>query len=192
MSTEKTGTAARARRASRAVAALAAVIAAVAVTASSASAAPEFAEYVVGSSDTQAGGHPDLNVVMRLENAADPEVVRDLTFNLPQGVFGNPGAIYKCEAADFAINQCQPGSQAGIVKIVSNYEGVPEHDPRHRSGLQHADDRRRRNRAPVLRGASGQHPDRGPGFGPQRLGLRPPDVRAEHLADGGAEFGRIH
>jgi hypothetical protein len=115
----------RARRARRALAAAAAALAATAVLASSASAAPEFAEYVVGSSNTQAGGHPDLSVRMLLENAADPEVVRDLTFNLPEGVFGNPGAIYKCEAADFALNQCQPGSQAGIVSIVSNYQGTP-------------------------------------------------------------------
>jgi hypothetical protein len=105
-----------------------AAIAAVALTAvlvPSASAAPDFAEYVVGSSSSQAGGHPDLNVSMRLENAAEPEVVRDLTFNLPEGVFGNPGAIYKCEAADFAVNHCQPGSQAGFVSIVSNYQGTP-------------------------------------------------------------------
>jgi hypothetical protein len=115
----------RARRARCAVVAIAAALVAFVAIASSASAAPEFAEYVVGSSNTQAGGHPDLSVRMRLENAADPEVVRDLTFNLPQGVFGNPGAIYKCEAADFAINACQPGSQAGIVKIVSNYQGAP-------------------------------------------------------------------
>ena len=120
-----TDRAARPRRARRALAAAAAALAAAAIAAPSASAAPEFSEYVVGSSNTQAGGHPDLSVRMRLENAADPEIVRDLTFNLPQGVFGNPGAIYKCEAADFAINDCQPGSQAGIVSIVSNYQGTP-------------------------------------------------------------------
>jgi hypothetical protein len=64
----------RARRARRAAVAAAATLAAFAAMASSASAAPEFAEYVVGSSNTQAGGHPDLSVRMRLENAADPEV----------------------------------------------------------------------------------------------------------------------
>ncbi len=125
MSTERTDTASKARGARRVAPAIVAALAALAVMASSASAAPEFAEYVVGSSNTQAGGHPDLNVNLRLENAADPEVVRDLTFNLPQGVFGNPGAIYKCEAADFALNTCQPGSQAGVVSIISNYQGTP-------------------------------------------------------------------
>ncbi len=125
MSTERNKAATGARGVRRTIAALVAALALSAVMASSASAAPEFAEYLVGSSNTQAGGHPDLNVRMRLENAADPEVVRDLTFNLPQGVFGNPGAIYKCEAADFALNNCQPGSQAGIVSIVSNYQGTP-------------------------------------------------------------------
>jgi len=96
-----------------------------AVLAGPATAAPEFSEFSVDSSDTQAGGHPDLNVRFQLENAAEPEVVRDLVFNLPEGVFGNPGAIFKCEAAHFAINRCQPGSQAGIVSIVSTQEGVP-------------------------------------------------------------------
>ena len=68
-----------------------------------AAAAPEFTELSVNSSDSQAGAHPDLNVRFQLEDETNEEVVRDLTFNLPQGVFGNPGAIYRCEAADFAI-----------------------------------------------------------------------------------------
>jgi hypothetical protein len=95
-----------------------------AVLAGSAAAAPEFTEFSVNSTDSQAGAHPDLNVRFQLEDETSQEVVRDLHFNLPEGVFGNPGAIFKCEAADFAINRCQPGSQAGIVTISSTYEGT--------------------------------------------------------------------
>jgi hypothetical protein len=87
-------------------------------------AAPEFTEFSVNSTDSQAGAHPDLNVRFQLEDETSQEVVRDLNFNLPEGVFGNPGAIFKCEAADFATNRCQPGSQAGVVTIVSTYEGT--------------------------------------------------------------------
>ena len=87
--------------------------------------APEFTEFSVNTSDSQAGAHPDLNVRFQLEDETSEEVVRDLQFNLPEGVFGNPGAIFRCEAADFATNHCQPGSQAGIVTIVSTYEGTP-------------------------------------------------------------------
>ncbi len=87
---------------------------------------------------TQAGGHPDLNVSLRLEHAAEPEIVRDLTFNLPEGVFGNPGAIYKCEAADFAIKRMPAGLAGRDRQRRLQLPGNPEHDPRHRSGLQHA------------------------------------------------------
>lgn len=104
---------------------LAGVLATLAVLVAPATAAPEFTEFAVNSSTSQAGAHPDLNVNFQLEDETSDEVVRDLHFNLPEGVFGNPGAIFKCEAADFAINRCQPGSQAGIVSIVSTYEGVP-------------------------------------------------------------------
>ena len=47
--------------------------------------------------------------------------------NLPEGVFGNPGAIFKCRSADFALNHCPPGSQVGLVTIVANYEGDPNY-----------------------------------------------------------------
>ena len=125
MSTERIDRANGRGRAMRLAVSAIAAVAIGAVLATPVSASPEFLEYSVGSSTQQAGGHPDLNVRMQLENAAEPEVVRDLIFDLPEGVFGNPGAIYKCEAADFAINHCQPGAQAGAVSIVSNYEGVP-------------------------------------------------------------------
>ena len=159
-------------RARCAAVAIAAALAAFAAMASSASAAPEFAEYVVGSSNTQAGGHPDLNVRMRLENAADPEVVRDLTFNLPQGVFGNPARSTNARRPTSRLNACQPGSQAGIVSIVSNYQGTPNTilgtAPVY--NMRTIDEEETARLAFVA--PTGRHPDRNPGLGPQRLGLR--------------------
>jgi hypothetical protein len=84
------------------------------------------AEFDVESTDTQAGGHPDLNAHIALENPGSPKVAKDLIVNLPEGLFGNPGAIIKCRSADFAVNQCAPGSQAGLVSIIANYEGDPD------------------------------------------------------------------
>jgi hypothetical protein len=124
MSTENIEPAGR-RRALRLLLGAVATVAISSVLVGPAAAAPEFTELSVNSSDSQAGAHPDLNVRFQLEDETNEEVVRDLTFNLPQGVFGNPGAIDRCEAADFAINRCQPGSQAGTVSIVSTYEGTP-------------------------------------------------------------------
>jgi hypothetical protein len=96
--------------------------------ASPASAKPSVAGFSVKQSDTRAGGHPDLITELRIDNPAEPEVVRDITFSLPAGVFGNPGAIHKCRAADFAFNHCQPGAQAGLVTIFANFEGEPQYN----------------------------------------------------------------
>jgi hypothetical protein len=96
-----------------------------AVLAASASAKAEISEFIINSSNQQAGAHPDLSARMKLANSGAPEVAKDLTANFPTGVFGNPGAIFKCRAADFVINRCTPGSQAGLVTIIANYEGTP-------------------------------------------------------------------
>ncbi len=90
-----------------------------------ASAKPTISEFSVDSSSTQAGGHPDLVAKFKLASPGQPEVAKDLIFNLPEGVFGNPGAIYKCRSADFALNHCAPGAQAGLVQLIANYKGDP-------------------------------------------------------------------
>ena len=60
-----------------------------------------------------------------LDNPGQPEVRKDIVVEPAEGVFGNPGAIFKCRSADFAVNHCPPDSQAGIVTIIANYEGNP-------------------------------------------------------------------
>jgi hypothetical protein len=114
-----------ARRAARACAALIIAGLCFGAFASTASAGQEISEFEVGSLNPQAGGHPDLTARLKLESPGQPEVARNVTVNFPEGVFGNPGAIFRCRAAVFVVNHCQAGSQAGLVTIVANYEGNP-------------------------------------------------------------------
>jgi hypothetical protein len=109
-----------------AVAGLAAVLLA-GVLAAPAPASQEVTEFQVSTTTRQAGGHPDLTARFRLEDAnpADPEVAKNLLVNLPEGMFGNPGAILKCRSAEFVINRCGPTTQVGLISIIANYEGNP-------------------------------------------------------------------
>jgi hypothetical protein len=82
-------------------------------------------EFSVGSSTQQAGAHPDLAARFKVANKpGQEEVVNNVKINMPEGIFGNPGAIFRCRAALFVINECQPGSQAGLISIVAETEGV--------------------------------------------------------------------
>jgi hypothetical protein len=108
----------------RATAMLGALLAAASI-ATPAHAGQAVDSFVVTTSDSQAGGHPDVNASFELVNPGQPESAKDISIDLPPGIFGNPGAINKCRAADFVVNGCDPGAQAGVVTIVANYEGNP-------------------------------------------------------------------
>jgi hypothetical protein len=126
MSRETTNAGPGPRRAFRAAAAATlAGLAALTILAGPASASQEIAEFTVASSNNQAGAHGDFLARLRLGNAGEPEVAKNLTVNVPTGIFGNPGAIFRCRAADFVLNHCAPGAQVGLITIVANYEGVP-------------------------------------------------------------------
>jgi hypothetical protein len=77
------------------------------------------------SSNTEAGGHPDLTATFSLSAPGQPEAAESVGVNLPSGVFGNPNAITPCIPADFALMRCSIDSQAGIITIRANYEGDP-------------------------------------------------------------------
>ena len=109
----------------QAIGSLLAALAVAAVFAAPAAASPTISSFEVGTSDTEAGAHPDLTTKIVLDDPGQPEVVKDVAMNLPTGIFGNPGAIPKCRSADFAVNRCTPASQVGKVTIVANYEGNP-------------------------------------------------------------------
>ncbi len=75
----------------------------------------------------QAGGHPDLKTSFALKDPGAPEAARNIIFNAPTGVFGNPRAITQCLLASFALNECPPNSQAGLITIHANYAGNPDY-----------------------------------------------------------------
>ena len=77
-------------------------------------------------SSTQAGGHPNITIKFAVEDFdhdgpyPNPEIpchcndARNLDVHLPPGVIGNPHATPKCNAADFAREECPADSQVGI------------------------------------------------------------------------------
>jgi hypothetical protein len=116
-----------ARRALRSTIAVVASLVALGAAAAGASASQNVTEFSVGSSNQQAGGHPDLTARFKVDKPGQPEVVNNVFVNMPEGVFGNPGAIFRCRASVFVRNECQPGAQAGYISIVANYEGNPSY-----------------------------------------------------------------
>jgi hypothetical protein len=107
----------------RSLAILSALLAVLAIAAATASAKTEVTEFTVGSSNSQAGAHGDLTSRIRLANPGNPEVAKTINVNLPTGLFGNPGAVFRCRNSDFVINACAPGSQVGLITIFANFNG---------------------------------------------------------------------
>ena len=73
------------------------------------------------------GGHPDIETTFRLAEPGIEEAARNVAFEAPEGIFGNPRAIDQCTSLDFALTQCPPSSQAGLITIRANYEGNPDY-----------------------------------------------------------------
>ncbi|HEX6204351.1 MAG TPA: hypothetical protein VFZ29_00900, partial [Solirubrobacterales bacterium] len=107
------------------------------VWASPASAAEEFDKFAVESvsaslSSTQAGKHADMTLGVKLTRDGNTPyaLVRDLEFELPPGVIGNPQAIETCTAeqlGDSSENSACPfESQVGttLVRVVQPVPGV--------------------------------------------------------------------
>ena len=92
-----------------------------------AQAAIQIDSFATTSSSNQAGGHPDLTTTFALHDPGSPEAAKNVIFNAPEGVFGNPNAMSRCTAADYALDQCPVNSQAGIVTIEPDYEGDPNY-----------------------------------------------------------------
>jgi hypothetical protein len=80
-------------------------------------------EFTSTSSTSEAGGHPDLRTHIRLGSEGTPEVAKNITFETPRGLFGNPSVLVPCTAQDFALMQCGPNSQVGLIVIRADYEG---------------------------------------------------------------------
>ena len=71
-------------------------------------------------------GIPDIETSFRLAEPGVEEAARNVAFEAPEGVFGNPRAIDVCTSLDFALTQCPPSSQAGLITIHANYDGDPD------------------------------------------------------------------
>ncbi len=74
-------------------------------------------------STSLAGAHPDLETSFELESPGASEAAQNVTFDAPGGVFGNPNAIAQCTSVQFALDECSPNSQAGLITVYANYEG---------------------------------------------------------------------
>jgi hypothetical protein len=103
------------------------VVAFLALAVPSAMASIEIESFTTSGNDPQAGGHPDLSTSFSLKNPGAPEAARNVSFEAPRGVFGNPEAIARCASLDFARDQCFPSAQAGLITIYANYENDPKY-----------------------------------------------------------------
>jgi hypothetical protein len=100
-------------------------IAVLALSAGSATAAVPIESFETSSTDVQAGGHPDLTTSFVLDNSDEGDAARNVIFDAPQGLFGNPNAITRCTASDFAGDECPVASQAGLITLRGAYKGNP-------------------------------------------------------------------
>jgi len=107
---------------SRLAAIAAAATIALTLAASPALAAQPITSFTTTTSETQAGGHPDFTTSFTLDSPGAPESARNVIFNAPEGLFGNPDAVTKCTPSDFALQQCPSNSQVGLITIYANYK----------------------------------------------------------------------
>jgi hypothetical protein len=96
-------------------------------SAASAQAALQIEQFETTSSTSLAGAHPDLHTHFKLGGVGSSEVAKNVIFNAPQGVFGNPAVLTRCSALDFALQQCPSNAQAGLITVHADYEGNPDH-----------------------------------------------------------------
>jgi hypothetical protein len=94
-----------------------------AVCAAPAGAKMDVESFTTTSSDSQAGGHPDLITSFTLAEPGVSESAANIVFDAPRGLFGNPSAALRCTASDFALQQCPPNAQAGLVTVYANHNG---------------------------------------------------------------------
>ncbi len=82
--------------------------------------------FTVGASSLQAGGHPDIQVEFKVGTSAsagypDPCLCndpKDIQVNMPKGFIGNPHAVPQCGNVEFALVECPPDTQVGIVALL--------------------------------------------------------------------------
>jgi hypothetical protein len=89
--------------------------------------------YTAVPGNTQAGGHPDLEVQFDLsnrfvqlnQNPCECQDAKDATVHLPAGFIGNPHATPQCTIAEFSSDSCPIDSQVGIVNVIATNALLP-------------------------------------------------------------------
>lgn len=78
-------------------------------------------DFETTSTTSAAGGHPDVTTRFTLGGSGG-EVARNVGFDLPRGMFGNPKVLLTCTAQNFALQECPSDAQVGYAVIYSGYE----------------------------------------------------------------------
>jgi hypothetical protein len=94
-----------------------------AIAAGPARASETITSFETFSSSSKAGDHPDFETSFALQSPGEPEAARNVIFNSPSGIFGNTNAIPKCSSVAFALDECAPDSQVGLITIRAKYKG---------------------------------------------------------------------
>lgn len=108
------------------LAALASILTFLALGAGTARAAVGIESFTTSTSSSQAGGHPNLETTFTLEHSGEPEAPKTVTFNAPEGVFGNTNAASQCTPVALTLDQCPSAAQVGLATIYANYNSEPE------------------------------------------------------------------
>ncbi len=110
------------------VAALAATLAVAAGIAASPALAVDQVQidsFTTTTSTSQAGGHPDFETSFRIHDPGVTQSARNVAFNAPEGLFGDPNVVAQCSPTDFALQACPFASQIGLITVYANYQGDP-------------------------------------------------------------------
>jgi hypothetical protein len=99
----------------------------VGIAAAPASATESITSFETVSSTSKAGAHPDFTTSFSLQGPGEPDSAQNVIFNSPKGIFGNTNATPQCGAVAFALNECGPDSQVGLITIHANYKGNPNY-----------------------------------------------------------------
>ena len=79
--------------------------------------------FTTTSSTSQAGGHPDFETSFTIHDPGVTQSARNVAFNAPEGLFGDPNVVTQCTPTDFALQACPFASQIGLITVYANYEG---------------------------------------------------------------------
>jgi hypothetical protein len=90
-------------------------------------AAQQIEEFTTTTSSSLAGDHPELRTSFKLKEAGTPEVAKNISFDAPSGLYGNPSAVIQCRAVDFALQRCAPDAQVGLITVRARYAGEPDY-----------------------------------------------------------------